>query len=640
MDKQVFDVVFYLESHEGASPIQLAEHFGVSERTVRTYVRKANETMRGFAEIQKRRADGYVLCVTDQEDFERWKEGLSPSDESALPSTPDERVIYLLNDLLQRSDWITLDDLSSILYVSRSAISANLKQVERAISRFNLTLEKKPRYGIRISGSEMNKRLCLANNVVERLMQNPRGGSDKTPRLDVIQRCVDEATAADQFQINSAAYQNLLVHISIAVVRVRSGKYVVTGDVPEEALFTKRELAVAHRIADNISHEFDIDLPESEVSYIAIHLAGKQAIYDETLDKGLVISDEVWDVVTRMLEAVWRSYRFDFRNDIELRMNLARHIVPLSVRLRYHLSIDNPLLHDIRLRFPLAYSMAMDASSVLADTYGSRLSDDELGYIALAFALALERQKTEVERKNILIVCASGVGSSKLLEYRYQQEFGDYLNRIVTCDVANLEHVDLTGIDYIITTVPLGRTMPVPVREVKYFLDESDLQGMRRLFSSSKDGAFSLRRFFSEDLFLPHLTCATKDEAIEALCKLVSSKRCVPATFEQLVKTRELSAYTSFGNQVAMPHPSEAVSEETFVCVGILDRHIDWSGTPVRAVFLVSVSNNKHKDLREFYRGMANLLTSKEAIEELVRDQSYSKLLSLLDTYGKSEERN
>ena len=72
-----------------------------------------------------------------------------------------------------------------------------------------------------------------------------------------------------------------------------------------------------------------------------------------------------------------------------------------------------------------------------------------MGYLALAFALAIERQNTELPKKNILIVCASGKGSAQLLHYRYRQEFGSYVGRIETCDVSNVKKVDFKDIDYV-----------------------------------------------------------------------------------------------------------------------------------------------------------------------------------------------
>ena len=90
-------------------------------------------------------------------------------------------------------------------------------------------------------------------------------------------------------------------------------------------------------------------------------------------------------------------------------MSLARHIVPLSVRLHYNLQIENPLLTDIQYRMPLAYLMAMESSTILAKEYEATLSEHEVAYLALAFALALERKRTELPKKNVTLCNAQQV---------------------------------------------------------------------------------------------------------------------------------------------------------------------------------------------------------------------------------------
>ena len=636
------------EKGAGARPQDLAASFGVSDRSVRTYVRQANEELFGVASIEKRRGGAYELQVTDGAAFETWVAVESRRLADGAPATPEARVAYLVNDLLNRSGWVTLDDLSAVLFVSRTAITADLRHVEAQLARFGLALERRPHYGIRVTGSEMGRRLALANAVL-------RGGrtqaDDALPPLDELAACVDGAVAREGMQINSAAYQNLLVHLSVAVRRIREGAYIPLETLDLEPLRGGCEYRAATRMAAAIQTRFNVEFPEGEVLYIALHLAGKQSLYGagdaanaaradgctslanpQTGDApgAPVISDEVWDVVARMIDLVWRAYRFDFRRDLELRMNLARHIVPLSVRLRYRMLIDNPLLTDTKARFPLAYSMAQDACCVLAEHYGTEPSDDEVGFIALSFALALERQKTGLPKKRILVVCASGQGSARLLEWRYRQEFGAYINDVVTCDVAHVTAQDFTDIDYVFTTVPLGVALPVPVREVKFFLDDADVLTLRELLAGAP-AALSLDRFFDRRLFVGDLQADTKEEAIDALCDLVKAYRDVDSSFRDLVYRREAAAPTSFGNNVAMPHPLEPVSDQTFVAVGLLKHPIAWNEwASAQAVFLVCVSREWNDGLRDFYEATTRVLTDKDKIALLLEKRSWEALMELL----------
>lgn len=636
LDGRDIKLIDIIDAHPDIDPVDLAERFSVSDRSVRTYVRKTNEALGSCAQIEKRRGGGYSLRVLNASAFAALRARDAHAGQDAVPTTPEARVDYLLNDLLSRADWITVDDLASILFVSRNVITSDLRQVEATLERFGLVLEKRPHYGIRVTGPEMSRRLCLANLTLDCII-----GTGGSASLDVIARCVSESLAEEDFQINSAAYQNLLVHIAVAVERIRANCYVPMEPEHLERMRSTPEYLIAKKVAAAVERELTAELPEEEIGYIAIHLAGKQTLYTpgSDADANLVISDEVWNVVSRMLEMVWNAFHFDFRNDLELRMNLARHIVPLSVRLRYRMRIDNPLLSDIKQRFPVAYSMALESSCILAEEYGNALSEDEVGYIALAFALAIERQKSERPRKNILVVCASGQGSARLLEWRYRQEFGTWLDRIETCDVAHVASRDLTGIDYVFTTVPLERKLPVPVREVKYFLDEEDVNSVRRILSGEAAAAAPLAAYFDERLFLGALDAEDKDGALDALCARVAEVHDVPGDFRAIVQRREELAQTCFGNLVAMPHPVTPVTTSTFVAVAVLNHSVSWNGQEVRAVFLVSVSSLRDQKLDAFYRGMARLLTSREAIQKLVSNPDFSTLLDVIDTYSPEPEK-
>lgn len=634
MDAKLVEMLGLLRDADYVRPEELAHHLGVSVRTVRTYVARANETLGPQARIVIKRGRGYQLVGGDE----------LPHDGAhvpgaGVPSTREERISYLIDDLLARDDWITIDHLSQILYISRRTISNNLKDVEAIIRPFGLKLEKRPRYGVRVTGSEMGRRLCLAH----RAMSGVRGplaalGLEQDGgTIDAVSACVDRAlqAAGGGFHVRSAAYQNLLVHIAIAVERIRRGMYVPLKRDDLDELKQTPEYPVARRIAQEVSERFSIGLPEEEVAYIAIHLAGKQVI-DPVQANGcsVEISDEVWGLVSRMLDAVWEAFRFDFRGDLELRMNLARHIVPLLQRLRYHMELKNPLVHDVRSRFPLAFDMARESAVVLEREQGSTLSDDEVAYIAFAFALALERQKSARPKKNIVIVCASGAGSARLLEYRYRREFEAYLGDVIACDVSQLDALDFSHIDYVFTTVPLNRDLPVPVRRVGFFLDEPEIKEVRDLFES--EGLAACTSFFSGELFFAHAPFADQQTAVHELVAALRTVDELPDSFEELVFARERAAPTAFGNRIAIPHPIDPVGTKTLVAVALLDTPIRWGpadapdAPEVQVIFLISIAQENFGDLSGLYERISRLLTDAAAIDSLLRDQTLANLFRLM----------
>lgn len=627
----------YVLDHEGVGIDELAAHLGVRPRTLRARISRANRLADGLGRIEFRRSvAGYVAETEDEERLRAWCSPGSGMLKPVVPEDADGRVRYLVNDLLSRGGWVTIDDLSSVLFVSRTRISADLREVEKIIEPFGLTVVRRPRYGIRVEGPELARRLCLANLVVEERRDDLASGAI-AELLDTISGFVEGAVADAGLVINAFAYQNLLVHIAIALVRMREGCYVPMDASSLDQMQNTPELAAARVIAGRIGDELGQELPEEEVAYIAIHLAGKQMIVDALAvddaapeTERLVITDEAWDVVSQMLEVVWDSFRFDFRGDLELRMNLARHVMPLAVRLQHRMKLKNPLLSEVKACYPLAYSLASESSVVLANRYGAALSEDEIGYIALSFALALERQKEAAPKKNILVVCASGAGSARLLEYRYRREFGRYLDKIVTCNASQVDEIDFRDIDYVFTTVPLGRALPVPVREVTYFLDEHEIAGVRELLAhNSPRGVVSL---FDRELFFPHLAEKDKESVLRRLCAEVSARRAVSPRFEELVWERERRAATSFGNLVAMPHPLEAASEQIVICVGLLDESVVWDeyGHEVRAVFLIAVPQEADERTGALFSALADLFVSGDGMTRLVGAQDWGTLIELV----------
>lgn len=629
MEQRLLDIVETVRQHEGISPDALAGLLGVSTRTVRTYVQRANREMAGTAEIYHLRGDGYRLRILDSGSFDAALSDSEALHRQSLPDSRKERIAYLLNDLLSRSDWITLDMLAETLYTSRRTISEDLKPVEETLSRFGLAIERRPHYGMRVAGSEMGRRLCMAHLATMR--SGVFGAAVDSQMLAAVSACIDDVTSSEGFSINRVAYQNLIVHIAVAVVRIKEGAYVPMAYSQLQEISSTQVFQVARHIALNIEQTFSVKLPDEEVAYITLHLSGRQLVHGDGEGEEVVISDEVWSVVVEIIDAVEKVFHFDFRDDLELKMNLARHIVPLEVRLKYHMHLENPLLADITTRFPLAWSMANEASAVLARRYHAVPSDDETGYLALAFALALERQKEGCVKKSILVVCASGAGSAKLLEHQYRREFGAYLDRIETCDVGHIDAVDFSQIDYVFTTVPLPHSVPAPVRRVRFFLDTAEIGDVRRILSEDgRDTDDIVTGFFSEELFCPHLHCDSREEVIALLCERLREFADAPESLEHLVWERESLAPSSFGGGIAMPHPIEPVMERTYVAVGLLDEAIMWESRSVQIVFLVSISIHKGRNLDGLYEALVRFMNDGRLGASLLANQTFATLCTLL----------
>ena len=261
MASKNYELVSFIRESGTASPAEIAERFSVGTRTVYNRINRANDDLAGIAQIE-RRGEGFALAVADDERFAEWLRRRGDALRTGMPTTSAERVRYLLNDLLFRTDWVTLDMLSSILYVSRVSISKDLPRVEERLGAYGLTLVRKPHYGIRVEGPEIGRRLCLASLVTDgggEAGLDARTAPIARADLDAISQCIDTVLDENDMHINAVAYQNLLVHIAIALVRIKDACY-----LPAQEDYTERvKKSSAYPVANRYWHtDRDPDFPK------------------------------------------------------------------------------------------------------------------------------------------------------------------------------------------------------------------------------------------------------------------------------------------------------------------------------------------------------------------------------------------
>ena len=144
--------------------------------------------------------------------------------------------------------------------------------------------------------------------------------------------------------------------------------------------------------------------------------------------------------------------------------------------MKYGIQMENPILEEIKQNYPFAFAMAQRAMAEYEKFYSRPVPESETGYFAIILEMALESLKAQIEKKNILLVCMTGKASSRLLAFRFRNEFGVYIDRLDVCSMYEFERYDLSRVDYVFTTVPLQTATAVPIYQIGNFLDASDVR--------------------------------------------------------------------------------------------------------------------------------------------------------------------
>lgn len=625
--KRWLEILKYLDRSKAITSEELALKTGLSSRTIRKEMKQLKDTIINHGgQLHSKTNAGYLLEITDEKQYQLFLSSLQePQD---IPETSQERIQYLLEFLLAKDQFVKVEDLCERIYVSRASLTSDLKTVRKLLEGFNLKLIARPGYGIRVEGKEFDLRLCIATNTIRRILNETDDQNETSLRK--IAACIEAGLKDTNLKISDVAYQNLIVHIYIALKRIQENDHMPLDENQMQSIEKEYEFAIANKIVALLSEQFNIEIPYTEISYIAIHLASKRIIEESDYRSNVVIDDEINTMVTHMLDEIRNSYNISFHDDLELRMVLAMHLIPLTVRLKYDMNLKNPLLKEIQSRYTLAYMMADTACEFLRRTYQKQINEDEIAYFALHFNLAMERRKTDVRKKNLLVVCSTGRGSAQMLVYRMKQEFGKYIDHIDTCDVLEVKNIDFTKIDYVITTVPIPFSIPRPILNIQLFLEKEDISAIRSLLR--QETVTSLSQYFSPDLFISNLNASNKEEVIAKMVDQIKKVKNIPDNFYDLVLEREKMAVTAFGNQVAIPHPNKAVTDETFVCVAVLHKPVLWDKHKVQFIFMMSLKKDSSDHLQRFSAITSKMLFSKSYIYEIIHQPAYETMMSILAT--------
>jgi lichenan operon transcriptional antiterminator len=295
------------------------------------------------------------------------------------------------------------------------------------------------------------------------------------------------------------------------------------------------------------------------------------------------------------------------------------------------MSIRNPLLDDIKRKYPSAFQGAAIASRCIGDYLGVEVGEHEIAYIALHIGVALERIRAiQIKTKRVIVVCNSGVGSAKLLYYRLKNEFKDEIDIVATTSYYQLNEYDLSLIDFIISTIPLKEDIGVPVQVVHTFLGGEDIVSIREKLRSVK--GCEERRYLDESRVFIHKNFDDKESVIRFMCNELHKQKLVSNDYVNSVFEREEIAATSFGNFVAIPHPFEPETEETFWTVCTLKKPIEWAGkNMVQFICLLNIGKDSKEDLEGMYQRLVALVENRTLVQKILKSESAEDIIRLVN---------
>jgi mannitol operon transcriptional antiterminator len=411
----------------------LAKNVQISSRTVHRELQEL-EPLLDFHGMSLVKKSGLGIFLDgDEQSLNRFQAELRLSETETY--SPNERKVLMLCMLLDEDEPIKLFSLAREAQAAIPTVSHDLEELEPQLVNGGLKLIRKRGYGVEISGTEMAKRrfvVRLAEDYLEHsdFFGPSSGQSDLWPTtrrmLNLVGKDTFLAIEQSLWQqreewlkgLKESDYTRLLIRLSVAIIRMKRGHRIQPSD---SGISTERKdlsFSNLRRFMESLGLD---EIPKEEAEYL-------QLLFDEAKDKAsdstsVILEKNGLELAEQTVSFI-RSLEFfteiPLGKDRSLLDGLIRHLGPAMERLRKGGAIRNPLLTQIKKDYDSLFNAVRKSAD---ETWKSVvIPDEEIGYLVMHFGAAIERWKLTPGNVRVLLVCMSGIGSSKLLAVRITKE--------------------------------------------------------------------------------------------------------------------------------------------------------------------------------------------------------------------------
>lgn len=625
------EIFIQISKNEFTTIKELTNSFHVTDRTIRTDIQAINlEIAKYECEILLKRKSGYYLMSYNKDKFKELQNQIEKQTNVLTFNSLDDRIKYILQKLLYSQDYVILDDLANEVFVSRNTLQNYIKPIKETLETYNLIYVSKPNLGVKVFGNEKDKRECLLNEILCKDTPTYIIGFTKEEQMlfrDIdlfeIQTLVNQLLNKHDIHASDYDRKNLIMHCALMISRVKTENY-----IPFDVQFPIQDdiYELIEQLCIQLENKFDIQITSGEKQYIYLHIASNthMNIYS-------VNTVKLQNQITKLLEVIYEEYNFDLRQDAILKKDLFNHFSSILSSKNIYMNKKNPLLNTIKTNFPLPFEITLTST---AKVFSEALTEDEIGYISLHIGAAIERCFTSMyQKKRVVLVCGSGIATTRMLEARLQTFFNSKIVIVNKISYAEFMHYDFANIDFVISTIPI-QSDNIPVEIVDFTLKNTDIEKISKRLSHMDKKANFVTKFFDKQLFLHKSNAVTKEDVLKELAHLLENQNIVSDTFIHSVLKRESIACTNLNDIFAIPHPMEACSNETKVAVAILDQSVEWNDKheEVQIIFMISIKQGEQKQFEHLYDLFIEIVGNTKLQQDIVHSNSFEEFLYTIST--------
>lgn len=604
MNKKIFEICEILKDGKFHTALEIAKKVNYSDKTCRTLIIELNQQIKAYnCKVESKRGYGYRLVGNINL--------INLNKNNKIPKDKFDRYEYILRLLLNEDKYIKLEELSNKLFISTRCLSLDIKKIEKILLENNLSLERKPYYGIRIIGSEKYKRnllIILYEDEIDTL-------------IDSISVYTNEYFSKNNISISDIYFKNFIISTYISIKRIEKNFNINNIDFNPEN-YQQQYKFVSKYFQSLIEYlKLNIKYTQKDIEYLSIRFLSNESInYGSLKDKNV---NNLENLIKEIFYFVKITFNVDLENDDFLYNSMYSHLFSLIIRLKFGICSKNPLLDEIKKNIVFEYNIALYICNLISLKYSKVVSEDEIGFIALILHTSSKLNTKKL--KNVLIICPTGRGVSNFVVHSYKERFSNYCNLISSCSERDILNIDLNLFDHIFTVGDVD-IKGYKVHKINHFLNEEDIKRIEKILKSND---IEIQNIFKENLFIYFDETVTKSEVINKMAEKMSLNIKYPKNIKELILLREQRGMTEMGI-VAIPHPIKPLQNINEIGVAIFKDKILWSKNKVSIALFICMDNINTKN-EKAYRVLNEIIKNKDLVEKIVNKANYIDFINLIE---------
>ncbi|MCM3398277.1 PRD domain-containing protein [Oceanobacillus profundus] len=238
-------------------------------------------------------------------------------------------------------------------------------------------------------GFNRKKNDTITQDAIEKLfvLRNEREQANYIkllPQVDeAVLKTIIESINIIQARSNTPLHEKVHValtdHTAFAITRLLKGMAIKNPFLKETKALYPAEYEIAADVVDYINQSLQVELPEGEIGFIALH------IHSAITDKAIADLNKYSQLVTKLINVIEDQLEIQIDRESIHYLRLVRHLRYTIERITNNELIEEPekIANLLKTEYPVCYNLAWKLIKIMQQTLNTSVYDGEVVYLTM-----------------------------------------------------------------------------------------------------------------------------------------------------------------------------------------------------------------------------------------------------------------